>query len=189
VPVPPIPVARELTPDPDLTPPAGFIVLEEPLVDGLPHRVPLGADLVGVLTVPTGLALTWRDADPSEPVSRSGNQLVPAAGTGGGSTGAVDRPPVRLFVLRGDQILGALPLVVGRRGRIGDNGLAPGVQLEVVALAWELRVGTLRGPGDAGARLALAWRRVDAAADAFAAPPIHPRVRARGTLTPPEAVQ
>jgi hypothetical protein len=95
---------------------------------------------------------------------------------------------VRLFVLRGDQVLGSLPLVLGYRGRVANDGLPPGVQLEVVALAWELRAGTLRGPGDSGARLALAWRRVDAAADAFAPPPVHPRVRARGALTPPEAL-
>jgi hypothetical protein len=184
VPVPPVPVARELTPGPDLTPPTGFTVVEEPLVDGLPQRVPLGGDLVAVLTVPTGLAHTWLDADPAEPVSRSGGEFVPGAEAGDVPTGAVDRPPVRLFVLEGDRVLGSLPLVAGRRDRVGHDGRPPGVRLDVVVLDWEVRAGTLRGPGDAGARLALAWRRADAAANAFAAPPVHPRVRARQAPTP-----
>jgi hypothetical protein len=167
-----------------MTPPAGFTVVDEPLVDGLPQRLPLGADLVAVLTVPTGLALAWRDGDPSEPVSRSADQLAPAAPAGEAPTGAADRAPVRLFLLQGDQVRGSLPLVAGRRRQVGDDGLPPGVRLEVVALAWELPAGSLRGPGDVGARLRLAWRRVDAAPDTFTAPPVHPRVRARQAPSP-----
>jgi hypothetical protein len=182
--VPSVPVARELTPGPAMTPPAGFTVVDEALVDGLPHRVPLGGDLVAVLAVPTGLALAWRDGDPAEPVSGSGDQLAPVDAAGDGPTGAVGRPPVRLFVLQGDRVRGSLPRVAGARLRVGDDGLPPGVQLEVVALAWELRAGTLRGPGDVGARLRLAWRRVDAAPDAFSPPPVHPRVRARQAQLP-----
>jgi hypothetical protein len=186
VPVPPVPVARELTPDPDLSAPAGFTVVDEPLVDGLPHRMALGADLTAVLTVPTGQALTWRDTDPTERVSSGEDGLLPAAAPEGGAPegGAVDRPPARLFVLRGDEVLGSVPLVLGRRARVSDDGLPPGVQLEIALLSWDVRAGTLRGPGDVGARLSFAWRRAGAS-DVFTPPPVHPRVQARGALTAP----
>jgi hypothetical protein len=183
VPVPSVLVARELTPEPDLTPPAGFALVDQALVDGLPQRLPLGGDLLGVLAMPTGLALAWRDGDPTEPVSSSGDQLAPATPADDGATGAVDRALVRLFVLEGDRVRGSLPLIAGRRLLVGDDGLPPGVRLELVVLAWDVRAGSLRGPGDVGSRLALAWR-ARRTTDAFDPPPVHPHVRARQAPPP-----
>jgi hypothetical protein len=183
VPIPPIPVDRELTGDPDLAAPAGFTLVDEPLVDGLPHRVALGSDFTAVLAVPSGLALTWRDADPIEPVTSSGTGLLPVAGV------LVDSPDVgellaRLFIIRDDAVLGALPLVLGLRARVPDDGVGEsGVQLELIVMSWEIRAGSMRGPGDFGARFSFAWRRLMPAPDLFTTAPVHPRVRARGALT------
>jgi hypothetical protein len=175
MPVPSAVVARELTPDQAPATPPGFTLVDQALLDGLPHRVQLGGDLVAVLTVPTGLAVDWRDADPAAPVSSSAAASAPSPP--GGLAGLP--PPARLLVLRGEEVAGSLPLVAGRRALVGGDGQPPGVQLEVMVIAWDLRAGTLLGPGDAGARITLAWRRADRAADAFAAPPVHPQVAAR----------
>jgi hypothetical protein len=157
--------------------------VDEPLVDGLPHRVALGSDFTAVLAVPSGLALTWRDADPTEPVTSSSTGLLPVAAR------LVESPGVggllaRLFILRDDSVLGALPLVLGVRAGVPDDGAgAPGVQLEVIVLSWDMRAGSMRGQGDFGARFSFAWRRLTPAPDLFNAAPVHPRVRARGALT------
>jgi hypothetical protein len=176
MPVPSPLVARELTPDPVAAAPTGFALVDEALVDGLPHRIQLGGGLVAVLAVPTGLAVQWRDADPLTPVTSSAGGSTPAAA---GPAGRSGQPPARLLVLRGDDVAGSVPLVAGRRALVGNDGEPPGAQLEVIVLAWDIRAGTLLGPGVAGARITLAWRRTDRAPDAFTAPPAHPRVRDR----------
>jgi hypothetical protein len=175
MPVPSPIVARELVPDRAPAVPDGFTLVDEALLDGLPRRIQLGDDHVGVLVVPTGLAAEWRGAAPAAAVSASDAELLPP----GPGDAAVTRVPARLLVLRGDDVAGSLPLVAGRRYLVGDDGGAGGARLEVVVLAWDIRAGTLRGPGDTGARVRLAWRRADRAPGAFPAPPVHPRVRAR----------
>jgi hypothetical protein len=173
MPVPSAVVARGLIPDLVPTAPPGFTVVDEALVDGLPHRIQVGGDLVAVLTVPTGLAADWRDADPAAPVSSSAGGPVPTSGRAG------HPPPARLLVLRGEGVVASVPLVAGRRAQVAGDGGPPGVQLEILVLAWDIRARTLLGPGDAGARITLAWRRAGTAPDAFTAPPVHPQVAAR----------
>jgi hypothetical protein len=181
VPPPPIPVDRELVPPAAPAAPGGFTPITEAVADGLPHVIALVPDLRLVLAVPTGLANAWREADPAAVVSSSDGELAPPPPhAGDGETGALGRPPACLVALRGREVLGVVPLVAGVLRRLPDAG-APGrgVTLEVVVLGWDLRAGSLCGPGDVGTRLALAWRPVGAGAAAFAPPATNPHVAAR----------
>jgi hypothetical protein len=85
--------------------------------------------------------------------------------------------------------VGAVPLVAGGRRLVPDAGAADGgVAVELVLLAWELRAGTVRGPGEFGSRLALAWRRADRGAAEFSPPPINPGLARRLEQAAPNAL-
>lgn len=145
--------------------------MTEPLTAGLPQRIVLDGDVSLVVTLPNGLALPWRDADPSALVSVSEPEVEPHAPDPNALVGSVARPPLRLLVLVHGAPVAAVPLAAGRRGVVPDGGGA--VRIELQLLAWELRAGTLRGGGDFGSFLELAWRRADAGTDAFAPPPLN----------------
>jgi hypothetical protein len=179
--------ARLLVPAPPPPLAAGFDTVDLPLVNGLPETVPLGAVATALLIAPTGLVRAWRDADPALPVDRGDDQAAPLD-DGAPAPPAGARPPFRLLVRRLDGVLiGAVPLVARSPAALplaADDG---GPAIELVVLRWDIRAGNLRGPGDVGGRIAVAWRRTDRAPDRFAPPPIHPAVAARGRLDPPAA--
>jgi hypothetical protein len=168
---------RELVPPPALAPPAGFSVLDEPIAGGLPHRVPLTPTLSLVVILPTGVVAAWRDADPAQLVTSSDAQAAPrAAGQDPGPF--LGAPPLRLVVEDGGETAACLPLVLGLRQRAGA---ASGVALELVALGWRLHSGTVRGAGDFGSRLQIAWHQVGRGADLFAAPVLLPEPEPEAT--------
>lgn len=155
----PIPISGRLVPEVVPTPPEGFTVVEQPLVAGPIQRIPLDGGIELTLVVPTGLASAWRDADPAEVVSHSATALAPAPGSGGTPAGPAPAP-VRLLVRRAGAIVASVPLIAGLRRRVPDaGGDDRGVEVELVVLSWDLRAGTLRGPGQFGSRVELAWRR------------------------------
>jgi hypothetical protein len=51
--------------------------------------------------------------------------------------------------------------------------------VELAILDWEVRAGSMRGAGDFGSFIELAWRRADQAVDTFRPAPVHRRVAER----------
>ncbi|KAB1942893.1 hypothetical protein F8271_10910 [Micromonospora sp. ALFpr18c] len=178
--MPPFPIDRYLLPETPVEVPDGFTEVRQSLTAGLPHRVELGAGVHAVLILPTGLARQWLATDPLAVVSTSADDLAPrpAPAATPRPPALVGRVPLRLVVRQGTRILGSVPLAAGLRRVCPDAGpssvtpSAP-VAVEVVVLAWLLHAGTVRGSGDYGSSLTLAWRPADRAADHFGPPPIN----------------
>ncbi len=141
----------------------------EPLVAGLPHTIVLDADVSLALTLPNGLAAQWLAADPQAIMASSRPELEPHVP----ESGAVARPPLRLVAMVSSKPVAAVPLVAGMRRAVPDHGDAGGVRVELEIVGWEVRAGTLRGSGDFGSFVDLAWRRADRAARRFEPPPLN----------------
>src|SRR5262249_55464293 len=77
MPLPPIPVDRELVPDTRQPVPDNLIRMRQPLVGGVPFSWPLDSELALTLFVPTGTAVLWRDADPTATVCDSTIEAAP----------------------------------------------------------------------------------------------------------------
>jgi hypothetical protein len=169
---PPFPIVRELVPPVTAGAPEGFTVINEPLTAGVPHTITLDRELRAVLVVATGLATAWRDADPAAVAFSSDDEyaaVVPGADL-------LARPCAALLVRSGTAVLATVPLIAAARQRVAAADR--GVVAELIVVRWQLRAGSLRGPGDVGSRIELAWRRVDRGADSFA-PKLDPRVLGR----------
>ncbi len=173
----PIPIERFLVPAAQPAAPDGFTTIDEPIVNGLPHTIALDDGLSLAVVAPSGLATRWRDADPTAIVSSSDEDVRspdPAA------TVVVSRCPARLLLRAGTAVVSSVPLAAGVRRAIPEaGGVGSGVRIAVVVLAWDIRAGSLRGPGDFGSRIALATRRADRAGDTFETPAISPDLIAR----------
>jgi hypothetical protein len=146
----------------------------ERLTAGLPQTIVLDAAVSLAATLPNGLALQWRDADPQAIVSSSAPERAAHARDPEEAIGAVGRPPLRLLVLINGASCASVPLVAGLRRTVPDDGATDAVSVELELIGWELRAATLRGAGDFGSYLELAWRRADSAADRFSPPPLNP---------------
>jgi hypothetical protein len=174
-----IPVAGFLVPPVSTLPPEGFARIETSLPTGLPATIELDKELSLVLGLPTGLAMPWRDAAAAELVATAEDDLSPVAHPGP-SRDPVAEAPLRLQLRRGSVIVASTPLSVGARLRLPDNGdPSEGTLAEVVLLDWVMRAGSVRGAGDVGSRIALAWRRADRAVDQFSEPPVNPHFEPR----------
>ncbi|MBZ4422789.1 hypothetical protein [Myxococcus sp. RHSTA-1-4] len=181
----PIPVNRYLVPGTPPRLPADMTRVRVPLVRGLPQPLPLDGELELVLYAPLGQAVLIREADPtalvggSEPEDTRHTPVPAATRLATAATQALARAPARLVVRMAGTIAGVLPLAAGLWRAVPDGGGAPGARLEVVVLGWALHVGTLRGAGDFGSFVELAWRRADAGAARFVLPRLQSRVAAR----------
>ncbi len=174
MPTPPIPVIRYLVAEARPRPPEGFTLVDEPIVGGLPFTLQLDAETRLIITLPNGLGLAWRDADPTSSVSRSDDQLEASGAGQSEPIGDAARPPLRILMQRAGTVVASVPLAVGVRRTLPDGGDRDrGARIEIVILGWELRAGSLRGPGDFGSRISLAWRRADQATLSFAPPPVN----------------
>jgi hypothetical protein len=173
----PIPVSRYLVPDSPVTIPDGFTPVDQTLSTGLPFTLPLFRDLSLTLTVPTGLAAEWRDADGSAIVSQSDDQLGPRTAPASVSTvGGVERAPARFLLLQSGAVLASIPLVAGMQHLLPDGG---GVAIELVVVSWSIRAGNVRGAGDFGSRIRFGWREADQAVDQFTPPAVNPHILSR----------
>jgi hypothetical protein len=193
--MPPFPIQRYLTPPPETagTPlvAEGFTLVDERITSGLPYVMPLEAPggLPAELTLflPNGLAHTWREIDPATVVSLGASELAGHDPEAPAETAG--RAPLWLRLRLGGVPAAVSPVVVGRRGFLpeGDRAQPPpdlgGVRVEVVVLDWALYAGTVRGAGDYGSFIKLAWRRADQAVARFSTPPVNPHVIRR---LPPE---
>ncbi|MFJ6150624.1 hypothetical protein [Micromonospora profundi] len=175
--MPPFPIDRYLLPETPVEVPDGFTEVRQSLTAGLPHRVELGAGVHAVLILPTGLARQWLNTDPLAVVSSSADDLAPrpAPPATPRAPALVGRVPLRLVVRQGARILGSVPLATGLRRVCPDAGpsTGPSTAVELLVLAWLLHAGTVRGSGDYGSTLTLAWRPADRAVDQFGPPPIN----------------
>lgn len=173
----PIPVNRYLVPDrTTLALPADAVRIQQALVRGLPATLQLDAQLSLVLYVPTGDAALWRDAPPDAPALTAADETSPRSPDD--VEEPVARAPARLVLRGGGANLAATPLRPGLACRLPDDGAAPAlVQLWVIDYA--IYAGTLGDAGDYGSFIDLAWRRIDRGTDAFALPPLDPRVAER----------
>lgn len=173
----PIPVEHYLTPEPAGTAPAGFTVIEQQIVQGLPHTIKLTDHLALILLLPNGLAHAWRDADPEAVVSRSADERQAQTAAQIAAQSALPRPPLRLMAQLDGVLQESVAVVAG--GRVpGPRGGRPdrGIRLELIPLSWLITAGTVRGIGDYGSRIRLAWRARGAGVDDYAIPPVNPNI-------------
>lgn len=170
----PIPVAGYLVPPTTLLMPDGFTRLETTLTGGLPASIDLDRELSLVLSLPTGLAMPWRHAPAADVVSMAADELEPVPDPPP-PRDPMAEAPLRLQVRRGSSIVATTALSVGTRLRLPDGGdPAVGALVELVLLDWMLLAGSVRGTGNVGSRLVLAWRRADRAVSQFSEPPVNP---------------
>lgn len=176
----PIPVQRFLVPDSRPVAPEGFTEVRETILGGLPHTIRLDQEVKLILFVPTGLATVWRDADPTTVVTQSTGELAAATAATDSEIGDVTRAPARIVMQVAGTIAASVPLAAGLRRVLPDAGDSErGARVELAILAWDIRAGSLRGPGDFGSSIALAWRRADKAEQSFSTPPVSPQLAAR----------
>lgn len=172
-----IPVDRFLVPAGPPVAPADFNIVVQPLLRGLPAELRLDAELNLIVYAPTGDANLWRDADPSAIVCHGAEELLPR-GAQVATPEVTARPPVRLVLRRAGIFVAALPLAVGLRRRLPDNG-SLGSLVELMVLDYRIHAGTLCQPGDFGSFVRFAWKRADRMPGAFHLPPLAPRVAER----------
>lgn len=173
----PIPVDRYLVPA-DTAPrvPSDAVRVREPLVRGLPAMIALDQDLsLGILVV-TGTAKRWLEAQGSELVCASDEEISPRQPDD--DEEAIARLAVRLVLLRGGTIIAAVPLRAGLTRRLPDDGVA-GAVIDLWTLGYAIHAGTLREVGDFGSYVEVAWQRVDRGTDRFELSPLDPRVEER----------
>jgi len=178
----PIPVSRYLVLATPAEPSADAQLVDLALLTGLPAGIPLVPDVTLTLTLCTGLATEWRTADPLAVVTASAAETEPRP-TGDGPLFEVEAARPTLWLQRAGRTITVLPLVAGRHTLVETGGgAAPARRYDLWVLGWDIRAGTVRGPGDFGSRLRLAWRVADRGAARYAALPVAPAVAQR---TPP----
>lgn len=174
------PLAAVLVPEPPTAPVADFQLLTQSVTTGLPAMLTLSDGFQAVLVFPTGVARRWIDADPGTLVATSADDRQPYDPTSAEAFPLMPRPPLRLLVRRNGRTLGAVPANLGVIRRISDTGdAANGVVIEVMLKAWEIYAGSVRGAGNFGSSIQIAWRLADRALDTFGPPVINRRVLRR----------
>jgi hypothetical protein len=176
------PISRYLVPSPPMSEPPGFTVVDQALTAGLPATLPLTPELTLVIGIATGLAQTWRDADPQDLVATSAQDWLAFPGGAGAEPPASDpmRAELRLILIRSGSIVAAAPAIAGRRLLLpagGDPEL--GTLIGIAVTAWAIYAGTVVGPGDFGSRIRFGWCLANVAVDSFMTPPISPNIISR----------
>jgi hypothetical protein len=166
--MPPLSMERFLTPGDAPVIADGFIRVRQDLTRGVPFEFPVEGDVTLLLQVPTGVAAIWRETDPARPVSASAEETLPHTAPRG--TDAIERPALRLLLRRARQPLAVIPLAARVRRIIPDGNEAQSA-IELIVVDWLLHAGCVRGPGDYGSFVEVAWRRADTARDQIVVPP------------------
>jgi hypothetical protein len=171
--------------------PRGMTIVEQRLRAGLPARFALTNAFTLVVTLPTGLATAWREADAGALVTAGRFERGRPEEGWVTAPGAAGRPPLWLVLLdtTGAGVTAGLPArrpvaaaagIAGVPRRLVTGGGQP-VGVAVTMLDWEIYAGTVLGAGDFGSWARLAWRPIGKGSDHFDAAPISPRVRARSS--------
>lgn len=173
--MPSYPAARLLIPAALPALPDDFQVVESHLLTGLPHFIDLSKNLRLKLMLPTGLLQSWLDVDPASLVASSEDETLPTADAPSEEIGGCSRPPLRLAAIQTGTSLATVPASLqARRLLPGDGNAKNGTLLELAFLEWRIHAGTVRGSGDFGSYLKLAWRTANTAVDVFGPPVINP---------------
>lgn len=149
-----IAIESYVVPDSQPEVPSGFQVLDLVVSTAIPAELALGDGWTVIPLVPSGSARVWLDADPLALVTSSDVERAvqdPAAPPGPGSA-------PRLIVRRGGAPVAAFPLVAGITNRAWSEDGGAGSLLELIPIAWEIRVASLLGTEPPRAQLTLAWR-------------------------------
>jgi hypothetical protein len=177
--MPGFPIERYLTPEPQLLVPEGFESVSPPITSGLPFTFDLSGGFQAILLLPNGVAKDWVNIDPAAIVSEGADEQVlqsPAAGP----LSLDARAPLRLMLRKAGVVLGSVAVSLGAHSLVDDSGRPDrGVQLELVVLDWRICAGSIRGPGNYGSYITVAWRIANRAIDLFGPPPISERVYRR----------
>ncbi len=181
----PMPMDRFLTPEEPIAIPAGFTRSRQELTRGVPFQWPLESDLSLVLLVPTGFAAFWREADPEAVVSAAIDETQVHSAPRGADP--LERPAIRLLLRQGRATLAAIPLAAGL-SRVIPDGDGGRTVIDLYVAGWLLHAGCVRGPGNYGSFVEVAWRRVDRGTSAFPLAPIDPYVAARNTALSQSAI-
>jgi hypothetical protein len=173
----PIPVSRYLVPELPVglgALPPGYTLLDQAITAGLPHRMTLDAGLTVTLSLPTGLAREWLHADGYATIAESGAENA----TDDADAPRPARRPAPRLIVRGANgaLVGVVPLSAGLVRGVGDSGGAGGMRVTIMVLAYDLRAGSARGPGDWGSRITIGWRHSDKGTNSFEPPPLNPSV-------------
>jgi hypothetical protein len=166
--MPPLPMERFLVIEEPLVIPELFVRSRQELTRGVPFEFLVDGDLTLLLQVPTGCAAIWRDEDPAKLVSAATEETRSHTAPRGADV--LERSPIRLLLRRARVALAAIPLTAGLRRVIPDGDAAPSA-IELIIVDWRLHAGCVRGPGDYGSFVDVAWRRSDKAADRLLLPP------------------
>jgi hypothetical protein len=176
--MPPFPILRYLTPENPVIAPEDFTLIDNPITTGLPFAMRLDGNLSLLLVIPTGNAVLWRDAFPTAMVSQGSDDYETVDPT---QPPTRKRPPLRLLVRQAERTLAAVPLLANS---IRTIEVPEGTRsFDLLILNWDIRAGTVRGAGDFGSRITLAWRWADEAVSEYSTPPVNPAVEIR---QPPE---
>jgi len=173
--MPNYPAARLLVPPDPPELPDGFAMLQSSITNGLPHVIDLPNNIRLTVTLPTGLLPHWLDADPTELVATSDDETAARPAQLQEEIGTTGRPPLRLAARRSGLALGTMPFALqAARVLRNDGDATAGAAVEVILLGWTIHAGTIRGAGDFGSSISLAWRRADLAVEVFGPPVINP---------------
>lgn len=166
----PLPLAcRYLQPPIPTAPPDDLVRLRTSLTRGLPDRIVLDQGAQLAIAAPTGGVRLWTSGQPGELVSTSQSEHASFDPAHPAPADPRAQAPLRLYLLVDGQLAASLPLRLGALTSEPDNGVS-GVQIELMVLGWEVYAASLRGPGDYGSWIELAWRRINRGASGFQAP-------------------
>ena len=166
--MPPLAMDRFLVPGDSPAVPEGFVRLRQDLIRGVPFEFLVDGDVTLLLQVPTGFAAIWREQDPAQLVSAAREETAPH--TQSRAADPLERPPVRLLLRRARVLLATIPLAAGLRHIMPDGDAAPSA-IELIVVDWRLHAGCVRGPGDYGSFVEVAWRRADKGSDQIVVAP------------------
>jgi hypothetical protein len=173
----PIPVEHYLVPEPDKLIPEGFTLLEQKILQGMPHTITLNDFLTLTLLIPNGLAHEWRDADPEAVVCTSEDEYKNLTQAEILSRSSLPRASVHLIVKHSQLFQESETAVIGQKLLSPSNGQPEyGIKLELVLFDWHITAGTMRSIGDYGSYIRLAWREQGKALDDYGIPPINPNI-------------
>lgn len=172
--MPAFPIARYMVP---VDPPVlddRFAIVDAPITGGLPFSIDLDGNVSLVVSLPTGLAIQWLNADPSDVLTAAETETAPQPAAAV-PVSPLHRAPVRLYVRIGGRNAASIPLAAGLAATF-STGLAPATNYAVQVLDWDIRIGNVHGAGSFGSHVKFGWRRADAAIAQYSTPSINPHL-------------
>lgn len=172
--VPAFPIARYLVP---VDPPAlddRFTVVDAVVTGSLPFSIDLSDTVALVLSLPTGLAVQWLDADPNDVLTTAQTETTPQPAAAV-PVSPLHRAPVRLYARVGGRTTASIPLAAGMAATFYVTSVG-GTNYAVQILDWDIRIGNVHGAGNFGSHVKFAWRRADAAVQQYSTPSINPHL-------------